>query len=255
MANTLINVELFKAGVEAKLGGKRKLAQFVEQESAEGLQVGKFNLVANEYVGDATVVGAGLTIPVTDLTQTKKEVSFEKIAKGVKVTDEDMKQGFGDPVGNAENQTVLAIDGKMEAKVADLLAEATFKVEYDSVEGLTAGTVLEAVGALGENLEDAPYFLVTNPANFADLQAFIKPTDNTALNGTIYGAGIVMSSRIPAGEMALVQIGAIKEVIQKNVDVEPERKAGEKSTYIYTDKIHAVYIQDASKLIYIAPSV
>ena len=251
MANTLINVELFKAGVEGKLGGKRKLAQFVEVEPAEGLQVGTFNLVANEYVGDATVVGAGTAIPVSTLVQTKKPVKFEKIAKGVKVTDEDMRQGFGDPVGNAEDQTALAIDGKMEAKVADLLKASTFTVEYDKLKSITAETILEAIGTMGEALEDAPYFLVVNPANFATLQSFIKPSDNTALNGTIYGAGVVMSTRIPAGEMALVQHGAIKEIVQKDVDVEPERKAGEKSTYIYTDKIHAVYLADASKLVYI----
>jgi len=252
MVQTLINVELFKAGVEAQLGGRKKLHQFVETESAEGLQVGTFQLVTNEYVGDATVVGAGVAIPVTDLIQTKTPVTFEKIAKGVKLNDEEMRQKFGNPIGNAQNQTVAAIEGKMEAKVATLLKASTFFVEYAKVGGKIDGaTVLTAVGTMGEAIEDAPYYLIVNPADYAGLQADIKPTDNTELQGTVYGAGIIMSSRIPAGEAALVQTGAIKEIVQKDVDVEPERDASTKSTSIFTDKIHAVYIADASKLVYI----
>ena len=252
MVQALINVELFKAGVEAQLGGRKKLHQFVETESAEGLQVGTFQLVTNEYVGDATVVGAGAPIPVSDLIQTKTPVTFEKIAKGVKLNDEEMRQKFGDPVGNAENQTVAAIEGKMEAKVAALLKTATFSVQYAKTGGKIDGaTVLAAVGTLGEGLEDAPYYLVVNPADYAGLQADIKPTDNTELQGKIYGAGVIMSARIPVGEAALIQQGAIKEIVQKDVDVEPKRDASTKSTEIFTDKIHAVYIADASKLVYI----
>lgn len=251
MTQSLINVELFKAGVEAQLGGRKKLHQFVETESAEGLQVGTFQLVTNEYVGDATVVGAGQPIPVSDLIQTKTPVTFEKIAKGVKLTDEEMRQKFGDPVGNAENQTVAAIEGKMEAKVAALLKTATFSVQYDLGGAINGAVVLEAVGTLGESLEDAPYYLVVNPADFAGLQADIKPSDNTELQGKVYGAGVIMSARIPAGEAVLIQHGAIKEIVQKDVDVEPKRDASTKSTEIFTDKIHAVYVADASKLVYI----
>lgn len=251
MVQTLINVELFKAGVEAQLGGRKKLHQFVETESAEGLQVGTFQLVTNEYVGDATVVGAGQPIPVSDLIQTKTPVTFEKIAKGVKLNDEEMRQKFGDPVGNAENQTVAAIEGKMEAKVAALLKTSTFHVEYALGGAINGAVVLEAVGTLGEALEDAPYYLVVNPADYAGLQADIKPTDNTELQGKVYGAGVIMSARIPAGEAALIQQGAVKEIVQKDVDVEPKRDASTKSTEIFTDKIHAVYIADASKLVYI----
>ena len=79
MANQLVNVELFKEGVDSKLGLNRKLAQFVDTESVEGLQVGKFNIVTNQYIGDAEVVPAGTQIPLADLVQDTKEVSFEKM--------------------------------------------------------------------------------------------------------------------------------------------------------------------------------
>lgn len=255
MANTLIDVDVFKAGVESKLGGKRKLVQFVESESVEGLQVQTVNIVTNEYVGDATVVAAGQEIPVSELVQTETPVTFEKIAKGVKLTDEEVKQKFGDPVGNAENQTVAAIDGKMEAKIAALLASATFSVEYALNGTLDSAAVLKAIGAMGENIEDAPYYVVVNPADFAGLQADIKAADKTGLSGVVYGAGLVMSSRIPAGTAYLVQYGAIKEIVQKDVDVETERDASTKSTGFFTDKIHACYIADQSKLVKIKEAV
>ena len=245
MANTLINVEVFKAGVEGKFGAKRKLTQFVETEVSNDIQVGKFNLVTNEYVGDATVVGKGVAIPLSDLKQAKQEVVFEKIAKGVAVTDEEKGQTFGDPVGNAENQTVMAIENKMDAKVADLLKTATFTVEATA---LDADAIIDAVGAMGENIEDAPYYLIVSTLDYADLQKALLQT-GTDLNNNPFGATVVMSGRLAKGEAYLVQEGAIKEFVQKDTDVEVSRNAGKKQDEIYTDKIHAVYIQDQSKIV------
>lgn len=247
MANTLVKEELFKEGVESKLGGNRKLLHFVEQESAEGLQVGILNVVTNEYVGDATVIAAGQQIPITNMKQTKTPVTFEKIAKGVAVTDEEKKQSFGDPVGNAENQTVKAIDGKAEAKLAELLSTAKFSVEAVA---LDSEAILDAISVMGEGIEDAPYFLVVTPKTYGELQKEVG-TDFT-LNNNPFGATIVLSSRIGDAEAFLIQEGAIKEVVQKGVDVEVSRNAGKKQDEIYTDMIHAVYIQDQSKLVKIA---
>lgn len=251
MSNTLLNVELFKEGVQAKLEGKTKLHQFVETENAENLQVGTFNIVTNDYVGDATVVEAGAKIPLTDLVQKKTPVTFEKIAKGVRVTDEEMRQTFGDPVGNAEKQTVASISGKMEAKISDLFEQAKFSVNYTAGTPIDSNAVLTAITVMGEAIEDAPYFVVVNPVDFGNLQRDLKSSDNTALQGLAYGAGIIMSSRVKAGNAILIQKGAIAEIVQKDVDVELQRDASTKSTEIYTDKIHAVYIKDQSKLVVI----
>ncbi|MEB6213521.1 hypothetical protein MXL49_16695 [Enterococcus casseliflavus] len=253
MANGLINVELFKAGVEGKFGANRKMAQFVESESAEGLQVHTVNIATNDYIGDATVVAPGAEIPVTDMKQTKTPVTFEKLAKGVKVTDEELKQTFGDVLGNAENQTVKSIESAMEAKIAGLFDSAKFSVEYEGEFG--APTILSAIGAFGEAYEDAENYLLVNPKDFANLQADIKAYDNTTMQGLLYGAKLVMSTRITEGEAVLIQKGAIKELVQKDVDVEPQRDASTKSTKIFTDKIYAVYIQDQSKLLVIKPTV
>lgn len=252
MANKLINVEVFKAGVDAKLGAGRKFAQFVESESVEGLQAHTVNMITNDYIGDATVVAQGAKIPVSDLAQTKTPVKFEKIAKGVKITDEELNQTFGDTLANAEKQTVAAIESKMEAKVAELFQSAKFKVEAEAID---AAAVLSAITAMGEQFEEGANFLLVNPSDFANLQAVIKPSDNSELQGSVFGIGLIMSTRIDAGEAVLIQAGAIKELVQKETDVEPARVAGEKSTEIYTDKIHGVYIQDQSKLVLITAPV
>lgn len=254
MANQLINVELFRGGVERQLGGKKKLRKFVESESVEGLQAHTINLITNEYVGDATVIASGAAIPVTDLVQTEKAVTFKHIGKGVRVYDTELKQKFGDALGNAEKQTVAAIDGAMEAEVAKLLKEATFKYEYDSAEGLSADVILEAIGVMGEAIEDAEYYVVVNPKDLPAVQRGLIP-DARSLNGTVYGAHIEMSSRVEAGKPYLIQYGAIKEFVQKETDVEPSREASIKATEIYTDKIYGAFIQDASKIVAITPTV
>lgn len=244
MANTLIKTDLFTAGVDSKLGKARKLVQFVDQESVAGQQVGAYNVITNEYIGDATVVLAGQQIPVSDLKQTKEKVDFEKIAKGVAITDEEKKQTFGDPVGNAENQTVRAIDGKAEAKIAELLKTATFSTETVAID---SEALLDAIAMMGEGIEDAPYFLVLTPKAYGALQKEVGL--NFDLNNNPFGANIVLSTRIDDNEAYLIQKGAIKEVIQKSVDVEVERNAGKKQDEVYTDLIHAVYIQDHSKIV------
>lgn len=251
MANTVVNVEVFQAGVEGKLGTKRKLSQFVETEVVEGLQAHTVNVVTNDYVGDAVVVPAGDKIPVTDLKQTKVPVTFEKIAKGVRVTDEELNQAFGDALGNAENQTVVAIDSAMEAKVATAIAGAKLTSEYTKVDGFTTKAILTAMGAFGENLENDENYLVVNPVDYANLQDSIKASDKAVLNETIYGLNLVMSSRVKAGEAIIIQNGALKELVQKETDVEVARDASTKSTSIFTDKIYGVYIQDQSKLMII----
>ena len=244
MANQLVNVELFRAGIDERLGKNRKLTRFVDQESVEGLQVGTVNVVTNAYIGDATVVGAGVQIPLADMVQNQTPVTFEKLAKGVAVTDEEKRQKFGDPVGQAENQTVQAIDGKAEAKLAELLREATFSIEVDALDSVA---LLDAIATMGEGIEDAPYFLVLTPAAYGELQKEVGM--NFDLNNNPFGAEIILSTRIEDGEAYLIQEGAIKELVQKNVDVEVARNAGKKQDEIYTDLIHAVYIQDQSKIV------
>lgn len=244
MANELVNVDIFRAGVESKLGHKRKLTQFVDVESVEGLQVGTINVVTNQYIGDAEVIAAGTQIPLTQMVQNKQAVTFEKLAKGVAVTDEEKKQTFGDPIGNAENQTVMAIDGKAEAKLATLLNTAQFSVEVDAMD---SDALLDAIAVMGEGIEDAPYFLVLTPKAYSELQKEVG--QNFDLNNNPFGAQIVLSTRIADNEAFLVQEGAIKEVRQKALDVEVSRNAGKKQDEIYTDMIHAVYIQDQAKLV------
>lgn len=250
MANKLVNVELFKAGVEEKLGMNRKLYSLVESESVSNVQVGTINLVTNEYVGDAVVVAKGKEIPVSDLVQTTTPVKFEKIAKGVEIADEEANSGFGDVVGNAQNQTVMAIDGAMEAQVAKLLESATVVAEKTKVD--TAG-VLQAISTFGDHYDTAPAYLIVNPADYAALQGEVAV--NNELVPTIFGAEIIMSNRIDAGAAYLVQQGAIKEFIQKDTQVEDERDASRKTTGIFTDKIYGAYVADASKLVKIGGAV
>lgn len=244
MANQLVNEQVFKAGVESKLGQKRKLVQFVEQESVENLQVGTFNVVTNEYIGDAEVLAHGAQIPLSDMVQTKTPVTFEQIGKGVAVTDVEKKQAFGDPVGNAEAQTIKAIDGKAEAKLADLLATAKFSIEALA---LDSEAILDAIAVMGEGIEDAPYFLVVTPSAYGELQKEVGK--DFSLNNNPFGATIVLSTRISESNAYLIQEGAVKEVLQKGVDVEVTRNASHKRDEIYTDQIHAVYIQDQAKVV------
>ena len=244
----LINVEVFAQGVTEKLAGKLKAIPYAYRESFEGQQVGSIKVPKTAYIGDASVVAKGEEIPFTALSQSSVDVPLEKFAQATEIADEDARGGFGQPLSIAENQLVASIAGGMENKVISELQKATLKVEAAKAD---YNAVLEALGKMGDSIEDAPYFLLYNPAQFQDLQEGVVTSDKTGVLPKIAGAEIVMSNKVPAGELFLVQNGVVGIYSAKEVNVEDQRDASRAVTELVATEMAAIHLRDESKVVHI----
>ncbi len=171
MTNTqktdLVNVPVFAQSVSDKLQGKIRLLPLAYAESFTGVQASKVDVPKEVYVGDAAAVAEGDALDYTKMSQTKDTVEFKNYAKGITLTDQAVKGGFGDPVGAAERQVLAAVAGGIEKDMVAALGTTKLEVK----EALSANAVLKAIGVMGEGFEDAPAYLLVNPT---DLEAIEK---------------------------------------------------------------------------------
>lgn len=244
----LVDVTVFSQSVSDKLEGKIRLLPLAYVESFEGVQASVVDVPKEVYIGDAEAVAEGEALDYTQMTQDKDSVEFKNYAKGVKITDQAMRGGFGDPIGSAERQVLAAIAGGIEKEMVESLGKAKLQVKG----ALTSANLLKAVGVLGETFEDAPVYLLINPVDLPAVEKDIKTADKTELNGRIYSTTILTSSRVKAGEAFLVQEGALGLYIAKDVEVEANRDIDHFATKIVASEQAGVHLRDESKAVKIA---
>lgn len=244
----LVDVTVFAQSVADKLEGKIRLLPLAYAESFTGVQASKVDVPKEVYVGDAEAIAEGAAIDFTKMTQEKDTVEFKNYAKGITLTDQAVKGGFGDPVGAAERQVLAAVAGGIEKDMVAALGGAKLKVE----QALSAEAILAAIGVFGEGFEDAPAYLLVNPLDLPQVEKDIKKSDKTELTGRIYSTNILTSSRVTVGEAFLVQEGAIGLYLAKDVEVESARDLDHFSTKLVASEQAGVHLRDESKAVKIA---
>ena len=164
------------------------------------------------------------------------------MAKAVNLTDEAVKAGFGDPIGEAENQLTRSIANGIEREMFASLAGATLAFTTPAG-GLTGGAILGGLGLFGED-QDGEKYLVINPVDLADVR-----TDANFVDGKIFDCELVVSNRVPVGSAYIVKPGAIGLYLAKEVNVEQDRDILAKTTVISADSMFATHLRDASKVV------
>lgn len=68
-----------------------------------------------KYIGDAQDVAEGAAIDYAQMANSTDTFTVKKAAKGVKLTDEAVLSGYGDPTGEATRQITMAIASKLDS--------------------------------------------------------------------------------------------------------------------------------------------
>ena len=207
-------------------------------------------------IGDATDVAEGEDIPLGQLTSTSTDVKVKKAGRGVQLTDEAVLYAYGDTIGEAADQIVLAIKNKIEKDhIADL--EGVTKLVYPNTGKLTSTAIIKALAKFGEDYEEGDAVIFVNAEQKADLlteEGWMSVTEIGAEKkvrgavGMIGGAQVVVSNRIATNNY-IVKAGGIGLVLKRDLLMESDRDIVNKSTVITADKHYATYIADASKVI------
>ena len=114
----MINPEVLASMVDGELEFALK---FTNLATVDNTLVGRagntVSLPAYKMIGEAEDVAEGEAIPVEALATENENVTVKKAGKGVRITDEAILSGYGDPLGQASKQLAKSIASKVDSDV------------------------------------------------------------------------------------------------------------------------------------------
>jgi len=221
------------------------------------------------YIGDAEDVAEGVEQGETILTASTKEYKVKKAVKDVILTDEAVLSGYGNPVGEANNQLGLSIASKVDKDCMDELQSAP--LVYEANEKIGYNGVVNAIDLFNEE-ENTQKVMFIAPKQNTELRLdpnFIsndKYNNNVIMKGEIgmiANTRVIPSRKIKAvdgkyrcpivqlnpAEMTDDDTSALTIYLKRDTNVEKERKVKGKKTLISVDKHYVAALTDESKVV------
>lgn len=137
----LIDPEVMADMISAKLPTKVVVSPFAKVDTTlQGVPGSTITVPQYAYIGDAEDVAEGVAAGTVKLTASTTQVSIKKAMKAVELTDEAVLSGYGNPVGEANNQLALSIASKIDIDCMDALLGAQLiydgtgaQISYDGI--------------------------------------------------------------------------------------------------------------------------
>jgi N4-gp56 family major capsid protein len=221
------------------------------------------------YIGDAEDLAEGVAAGTVQLETSTAEYKIKKAAKQVSLTDEAVLSGYGNPVGETNNQLGLSLASKIDQDVIDALLKATLKSTSDSV--ISYNGIVDALDLFQEeeNVEKvmfvAPSQVTTlrKDANFISADKYNQNVVMKGEIGMIANARIVPSRRIVKNEnkftCPIVQLkpesqtgdetAAVTIYMKRSANVETERNLSNYTTLVGADEHYVAALTDESKVV------
>ena len=254
----MINPEVLASMVDGELEFAIKFAPLATVDNTlVGRPGNTISLPAYKMIGEAVDVAEGEAIPVEALATEMENVTVKKAGKGVRITDEAILSGYGDPLGQASKQLAKAIASKVDTDVMACLEGIGGEMTINKA--LSADTVSEALVKFGEDL-DGKKILFISPAQLHTLKQdktwlSIQELGREALVegaiGQIHGCDVVISNRV-TNTNYIVKPGAVSIFLKRETSLETERIPSIRATELTVDKHYTVHLADVTKAIKIA---
>lgn len=202
----LVNPQVMADSISAKLPKKIKFSRIAKIDRTLVARPGNTITVPKyAYIGDAEDVAEGVAMGTTVLTASTTEATVKKAGKAVELTDEAVLSGYGDPIGEAENQLAMAIAAKVDNDCHDALMDATLKYDGKSAVISYAG-IVNAVDLFEDESDvQTAKIMFIHPkqvtqirldSDFRDINKYPMPVMMTGTIGEIAGCQIVPSKKI-----------------------------------------------------------
>lgn len=221
------------------------------------------------YIGDAEDVAEGVAAGTVKLETDTDTYTVKKAMKAVTITDEAILSGYGNPVGEANNQLGKSIASKVDNDVMDELKGASnvytgTAISYDDI--------VDAIDRFNEE-ENVEKVMFIHPHQVSELRKdanFIsndKYNNNVIMRGEI---GMIANTRIVPSRKAvdsngtyflnpIVQLkgesqtgdesAAVTIFMKRNANVETERHTLNRTTDISVDEHYVAALTDESKVV------
>lgn len=251
--SNIINPQVMGAFLDKKIVDKIKFSPLaVIGHDLQGQAGNTLTIPTWNYVGDAEDLAEGIEGNVTNLTATTSQVTVKKAVKNIGITDEARLSGYGDPMGQIENQLATAIAQKIDNDVLEALKSVS-TLTHSGEFGLDY--VADALVKFGEDIDETTVILIS-AKNYGILRKspeFVHVANGQVVIsgqvGTVYGCPVVVSNKIADTEAFLVRYGAIGIEVKREVNVEVDRDVLKKQTIVSADRHYVAYVRDASKVI------
>ena len=274
MLNNLIDAEVMADAISGKIGSKIRVTPFAKVDTTlEAKNAGDTITVPQfAYIGDAEDVAEGVEAGTVLLTATTTQAKVKKAMKAVELTDESVLSGYGDPVGEANNQLAKSIAAKVDADAMDALQTAQLTFDGSSA-AISYSGIVDAVDIFEEEV-NSPKVIFVHPKQVSKLRkdseflAADKLAESVIVTGAIgkiCNCEVVPSKKVPENEAGtgyvcpIVKLNADTETedesaaitvyMKRNVNLETERFSLSRKTAISVDEIYTVALSDASKVV------
>ena len=268
---SLIDPEVMAPMISAKLPKAIKATPFAKIDTTlQGRPGSTITIPRYKYIGDAEDLAEGIKANTAELTTDTAEYTIKKAVKQVRLTDEAVLSGYGNPVGETNNQLGLAIASKIDDDVMNALYES--EVVYDgSDDTISYDGIVDAIDLFMEE-DNVEKVMFVHPSQVSELRKdddFIskeKYGNEVMINGEIgmiANARIVPSKRVKLESGAFVcpivelrpeeqtgdDLSAVTIFIKRNVNVETKRELENYTTLIGADEHYVVGLTDESKVV------
>lgn len=263
--DNLVDVEVMADLVEKKLTNNIVFGAIAEfNYDLQGAPGSTILFPSYNYIGAGETILENSSISVATLTASSVSVTIHKIGKGVSITDEAALSGVGDPIGQAANQIVLALDDALDGEILTTLSGIGSTMTFYTTASTVNPAVTDIADALekfGEDIDGVKVLYVTPSVYTAMRKAGVNggffPASEMAAEiavkgslGEYQGCNVVVTNRLKtSNDLYIVKPGAVKVVLKRGVNVESDRDILKKLTVITGDIHEATYLYDASKAV------
>lgn len=267
----LIDPQVMAPMISAKVLKAIKVTPFAKIDTTLQGQPGDTITVPKyAYIGDADDLGEGADATESRLATTVATYTIKKAVKQVRLTDEAVLSGYGNPVGETNNQLALAIASKVDNDAMAALLTAT-KTYDDSANAISYNGITSAIDKFEEedNVEKVIFIHplqvgeLRRDSNFISKDKYGNQVMVDGEIGMVANARVVASKRVPYSSGAFIcpvvelrpeeqtgdELAALTIYIKRDTNVETERKLGNYTTLIGADKHYVAALTDESKVV------
>ena len=271
MIADLINPQVMADMISAKVESKIVVAPFAKVDtSLVGVPGNTITVPQYAYIGDAEDIAEGIAAETVKLTTTTSTVTVKKAMKAVELTDEAILSGYGNPVGETNNQIAKAIAAKVDVDAMEALQGA--QLTYDgSASVIKYAGVVDAIDVFDEEVNTEKVIFV-HPKQVTQLRK-----DSDFISADKYPGNVVMTGEI--GKIANAHVVPSKKVkddganylcpivklngdaeteddapaltiyLKRDTNVETDRVSLARKTDISADKHYAVALSNTAKVV------
>ena len=216
--NDLIDPEVMAPMISAKLQSAIVATPFAKIDTTLQGQAGSTITVPKyAFIGDAEDLAEGADATETKLETTTAEYTIKKAVKQVRLTDEAVLSGYGNPVGETNNQLGLSLASKVDQDVMDELKGATLVA--DKTAGVISyNGIVEAIDLFQEE-ENVEKVMFISPSQVSTLRK-----DSNFISNDKYNNNVIMRGEI--GMIANTRIVPSKKINKVEYDIVASTTSG-----------------------------